>query len=93
METVKLKNIVDYHWINEIIDLKAKFSAYDKGDNCAMFTVINEEQNPVLEISIYGYSQSYFDENEVSDLLTGESECITLSEHYHEGGEIHVWNN
>ena len=94
METVRLKNILDYHWINEIIDLKAKFSAYDKGDNCTMFSVMHEEYNsPVVEICIYGYSQSFFEENDVSDLLTEESECITIAERYHDNGKMYVWGN
>ena len=94
MEVVKLKNILDYHWINEIIGLKAKFSAYDKGDDCTMFTVIHEEyQSPLMEICIYGYSQSFFDENDVSDLLTDDSEIITIAEHYHSDGKMHVWNS
>ena len=94
MEVVKLKNILDYHWANEIIDLKAKFSAYDKGDDCTVFTVYHKEYNtPLLEICIYGYSQSFFDENDVSDLLTDDSKCITITEHYHENGKMYVWNS
>lgn len=91
MEVIKLKNILDYPNVIDIVDLNAKFSAYDKLDDCVMFTAVNNDDAPVIEISIYEYSGSFFCDNKVSDLLTEVSECIVLSEHYHDDGKMFVY--
>ena len=96
MKVEHLKNVLDYHWITHIIDDNASFQAYDKGDDCVMFTVFDGEgiDKPKVDISIYGYTQSFFaEENKVSDLLTEDSECIVISENYHDGGKIFVYNS
>ncbi len=94
MEVVKIKNIFDYRWVESIMKMNARFSAYCKGDDCTMFTVWHDELDaPFLEISIYGYSNDYFYENKVSDLLTNKSEGIVISENYHDEGKMFVYNS
>lgn len=94
MEVTQLKNVLDYHWIDKIIGEHADFNAYDKGDDCVMFTVRNKETGyNIVDLSIYGYSRSFFEENEVSDLLTDKSGCIVIRESYHDKGEMFVYNS
>lgn len=81
-KVVHLKNILDFPLMDIWYKLKAIFRAYEISEDCTIFTVIDQNETELGEICIYGYEQSFFDFNDVNEILTEKSECITISVYY-----------
>ena len=43
-EVIHLKNILDYPYSNDILSLEAIFQAYDSGDDCKMFSIVENQE-------------------------------------------------
>jgi hypothetical protein len=83
-ESIFMKSVMDYPYMDNLIGLDAVFECYDAGDDCVTFAVvIDVEENrksQVAEISFFEFKDTYFRENKVSDLITDNYHTVVISQ-------------
>jgi hypothetical protein len=96
-ESIFMKSVMDYPYMDNIIGLDAVFECYDAGDDCLIFAIVldveefkenisllatleSENKAQIAEISFYGFKDTYFRENKVSDLITDYYHTVVITQ-------------
>lgn len=86
-ESIFMKSVMDYPYMDNLIGLDAVFECYDSGDDCVTFAVVldvekfkENKKSQIAEISFFALNDTYFRENKVADLITDNYHTVVISQ-------------
>lgn len=111
-ESIFMKSVMDYPYMDNLIGLDAVFECYDAGDDCLTFAVVidveefkenkypltlesegEKKKSQIAEISFFGFKDTYFRKNKVSDLITDYYHTVVISQgSFMEDDNTYVYN-